>query len=274
MTAPPPPPNGGYGNVSPPSPSPSPSPYDQLPVVPPVPAPAPPPVPGGWGQQPPVAPLPPRNTSGNKIAMGIGIVIGLFILLSGVREVYAGGSSDGDGSGSQSAVSTYNGPTYSLTVPKTVLDGRFTLKNGTADPPEDGGAARSTQNELAYYETESGDRQLIVWAMHTRDENPLYPKYEMLDASSNDPAVDVAVPRRKITPVKGDPLACEVQSKVDTGGDKVTVPVCSWIDPYTQGLVTDDSQSARSKKPSDVDLDAFAKEAAGVRDEMRVRAEG
>lgn len=306
MTAPPPPPHGGHGAAPPP--------YGQQSPVPPVPPPppgggqgsyppqqlyppqgpygqqgaeygpynpqgpygAPPMGGGGWGEPPPTAPLPPRKTTGKKVGIGIGIAIALLLLFSGLREVYAGGSSEGDSSDSDSSADKYNGPTYTLTVPKTVLGGKFTLKKDSGDDPGGGEEAGSVRNELAFYETASGDRQLIVGAMHSRDENPEYPKYAMLDTSGNDRSVEVTVPRRKITPVKGDPLACEVQSKTESGngGDKVTVPVCSWIDPHTQGMVADNSQSVRSKDPSDVDLDAFAKEAAGVRDEMRAEADG
>lgn len=282
MTTQPPPYQGGFGPPQQPQPQPPAQPQSQPPYGQAAPPPygpyapqVPPQPPGpGWGG-PPMGPPPgpPKSSNGAKVAgIVLGSVLGLVVLVGG--SILALSS---DGSTSDTAAG-YDGPTYTIELPATLLDGEYTRGQDITDKleasrPADGGPyADQVEYGGAFYSTASGDTKLLVTGLSSAMENPDYPRHSILDGMEDNPSATVEVPRQEFTPVPGeDPLKCEVLSK-DQQGMHLVFPVCSWVDPHTQATVARTGVRSASQRAEEIDLAAFAKTVAKVRDEVRVPA--
>lgn len=262
MSTQPPPPQGAYG-------PPHPGPYGT--------APGPYGLPPPFGQQPPpqqawppVAPPPPKSSTGAKVAgIVLACVLGLVLVAGGlVFALAGGGSSSGD-------ASAYDGPTYTLRLPDTLLDGTYTRGRDLSDKlaatrPANGGAyAEQVHYTGAVYTPSTGEARLMVTGFSSTMEIPTYPHHGILDGMESGPGTTVAIARREFTPNAGeDPLACEVLAK-DKSGLHLVMAVCSWTDGHTQAVVTE----TRTGSASAVDLTAYAQKSADVRSEVRVPAD-
>jgi hypothetical protein len=268
MATQPPPQPGGFGPVQP-------GPYAQpaFPQQPGVPSQGP-----GWGVPPMGLPMgppppPPKPSNGAKAAgVVLAVVLGLGLVAGTLVFAFARARSASD------AASRYHGPTYTLTLPATLLDGRYTRGRDLSDRlastrPSNGGAfARQVEYKGAVYTSSTGDDQLLVTGLSSKMTIPSYPKHSILDGMEDNSDATVEVPRRAFRPDTGeDPLECEVLAK-DKDGLHLVVPVCSWIDGHTQAAVTETGARSAGRAAADVDLEAYAKKVARVRSEVRIRA--
>ncbi len=228
----------------------------------------------GWGGQPvgPWAgppPPPPKSSNGAKVAgIVLACVLGLVIVAGGL--VFA----LGDG-GSTSDAASGDGTAYELTLPETLLNGDYTrgrdISDALAKTRPQGEYAASIDYKGAFYTT-SGGGQILLSGLSSAREDPSYPTYSILDGIEQSPSAVVEIPRREFTPDPGgEPLKCEVLSK-DQKSVHIVFPVCSWTDGHTQATVSQTSAHSATTAPEDVDLAAFARQVADIRDEVRVPA--
>ncbi|WP_314174773.1 hypothetical protein [Streptomyces winkii] len=271
MTSPPPP-EGGSGFGPPPGADGPPPPQAQ-PPVPPVPQPygqpCPPQYPYGG---PPLGPPgygvpPPRKGNAGRVLAVIAVcvagVLGL-ALLSWYGNNIAGKDS--------SSPSDAGGTKYHVTMPRTLVDGKYELAKDMSDESRaknpDLGAG--DQQYVGMYNGSSAQEQLLYLGLNSDAVGGgVGHGDEMLDGMEQDPAVDVAVPRREITPPgAGDPLTCEVVTKTQ-GGRELSIATCAWSDPGSGASVSDNSYETLSRKPEEIDLKAFAEQVDSVRSEVR-----
>lgn len=170
------------------------------------------------------------------------------------------------------------GPVYKLSLPDTLQGGRYTLtRDLTAetdrDRPRDTDFAEQLVAKAGVYSSAGDDGgEFIFQGLSSAKADPEFPRYGMLDGMTDDSGVKIAV-RRRTFATDGGKLACEVHSKPGEDGQSPgTLPMCSWIDPHTQGIVLDSGAATQRKAPGKVDLKALADKVAKVRDEVRVQA--
>ncbi|OKK22089.1 hypothetical protein AMK16_02415 [Streptomyces sp. CB00455] len=282
MTMPPPPPSPGpYG---PPPQPPHPyggqqygqqygQPYGQHPPYPGPPPPqqpygAPPyPVPGAWGQ-PPVGPPARRGRTGVGVAIVAASLVGLTLIGLGVNRLTTGG---GSGSGFPRAE-------YRLTVPPTLLDGRFRLDQdlsqtrgkealkGSYDPK-----IRDPKPAVGQYTAGApqGAGVLVFSGMYGRFKDPAGARRKMLAGAAKADGARLAVPARDITPAdSGITVSCEVLVTTQDG-TTASLPVCAWADENTGASVAVVTPEGAQQSPQSVDLDKAAESTVKVRSEAR-----
>jgi hypothetical protein len=180
-------------------------------------------------------------------------------------------------------MSTGNGadtslPRYKVSLPKTLVDGKYKLaKDMTAEAEAKNPDLGPDDNEYtAIYSGSSAKEQIVYTGLNsdaTGGDSVTESDDKALDNMEESPSVDVAVPRREITPSGADePLTCEVMTKAE-GGQKLSVPACAWGDRGSVGLVAENSYDTLLTTPKAVDLEAFADQVNTVRDEVRSPAE-
>ncbi|WP_405938837.1 hypothetical protein OG338_21320 [Streptomyces sp. NBC_00726] len=280
MSMPPPPqdpygaPQGPYG---PPQPQPNPYAQQQPWGAPqgagPQPWGAPPGGPQPWG-----APVggpgfpPPRRTRPGVIAA---VVVGALLVAGGVvfGVVQLGDKADdklpvSGGSGGFPAAE------YKLTVPKTLLEGDYTLLADTSatdgkdiedtyDP-----TIRDPKAVVTQYTSKDGGT-LIVSGMWGRIKKPEFSRDTILKGAAEAEGMTVAVPAREFTPAGyGITVACEVVRSED-GDITSTLPMCAWGDDNTASFVAVVTPETALQDPDEVDLAEAARQAAQVRKEMR-----
>lgn len=274
MSVPPPPqPHGG-------SPG-GPSPYAQHGPYAPPPGPYGHPGPaGGPSGGPPGGPR--GNNSGRLAAFAV--VAGVLALMMVAWIVWEAYDSDDGSSGPSASVPSPTseesmGPVYKLSLPDKLQGGRYTLTRDLTgeteqDRPRDTDFAKQLVAKAGVYSAAGGDGgEFIFQGLSSAKRDPSFPRFGMLDGMTDDSGVKIAV-RRRIFATEGGKLACEVHSKPGQDGQgRGTFPLCSWIDPHTQGIVLDSTAATQRKAPGEVDLEALAEKAAKVRDEVRVPAE-
>jgi hypothetical protein len=232
-----------------------------------------PPAPGPYGAAPwygPPAP-PPKPANGAKVAgIVLACVLGLVMVAGGLVLAF------GTGGPTSEQASGHDGPTaYTLTLPRTLLGGAYTrgrdISDALAKTRPQGEYAATIDYKGAFY-TASGGGQLLLSGMSSPTLDPSYPTYNILDGIEQSPTAEVEIPRRKFTPdAGGEPLQCEVLSK-DQQGTHLVFPVCSWADGHTQAAVSRTHARSATTAPGDIDLAAFARQVADIRDEVRVPA--
>ncbi|MFI9724590.1 hypothetical protein ACIHFE_34045 [Streptomyces sp. NPDC052396] len=246
MTMPPPPP-------SPPQQPYPPNPYGAAP--PPYPYPYP------WGG-PPVPP--PRRGLGPGAIIGIVLgSIAAVVCLGLLAAVLLSNSDDG------------SSPRYRLTVPRTLLHGRYTLAQDMTQTLTDKIGQRSGINKrdakgaAGQYTAGSstGPQVVTVVGLYGHIRSPKQAMKGMLQGINETDGTHVTTPAREITPNGSDePVTCEVLD-VNRNGDSGSMTVCGWSDHSTMATA--------SFTPSAdlIDLHAAANQMASIRDDMRVRAE-
>ncbi|MEC4017344.1 hypothetical protein [Streptomyces sp. H27-D2] len=218
---------------------------------------------GGWGQPPK------KGGAGKVVAIVLGSLFGAFIILRGVAEVMPGG---GDSSGSQAS------PEYTLTVPKTLQSGKYTLvKDLTAaldspSVPSDGSNAHGMEPAGGQYSAQAGDgvESLVFSGQYGSIDDPGTARDSLIRGFSEGDGAEITVPEREITPTGSDEaLTCGVGVKRQTGQD-LTLPFCVWADSGTVAMVVENGLFSSDTSPESVDLKAFANKSGLVRDEVRV----
>ncbi|MEV5511101.1 hypothetical protein [Streptomyces orinoci] len=242
MTMPPPPPTppqqpypaNPYGAAAPPYPHPQPYPWGGPPVPPPR---------RGLGP-------------GAITAIVLGSIAGV-VCLGLLATVLLAHSDD------------TSSPRYRLTVPKSLLHGRYTLDEDMSQTLADHLGSRSGPNErhmkaAAGKYSSSGDPQLLLASgLYGQIRNPKRALASMLKGMSEADGAHINTAPRELTPSgTEEPITCEVLGYTRYGAPG-TLTVCGWSDHSTVATVS----SPDSHHP---DLQAAAKRAADVRNEMRV----
>lgn len=278
-TPPPQQPPGPYG---PPQPPQSPNPYGGQPYAaqPPAQPPAhqqpypgqpypgqpgpPQPYPGqgAWGQPP--TGTPPRK---NRIGMVIGIIAGAVLLLGALGAI-----------GARLSGSGFPEAQYRLTVPKTLVDGKYVLvqdRSATAGKEALDGAydskIRNPKPAAAQYASESPKESgaLVVSGMYGQFKDTAGARKKMLRGAADSEGASLEVPARDITPTGSDvTLSCQVLT-VRQNGVQSSLPMCAWVDENTGATVAILSEETAQQKPGSVDLAKTAETTLTVRAEMR-----
>ncbi|MGW3105804.1 hypothetical protein [Streptomyces sp. NPDC001100] len=226
-----------------------------------------PPQPYGWGAPPPPFAPPPKKR-GLGFALGIvGGVLGVAVVIF-MAVVLTVGSRSASG---------FPEANFVLTLPRTLVDGRFELADDLSDTEgqkieqEADGAwdAEDTVGVVGTY-TLNGDATkgtLAVSGMYGRFKNPDDAREGMLKGAGEAAGVTVAVPRKDFVE-GGVTVSCEVlsQQKLTV---TVTYPTCAWADGNTAAAVAWTTAATLAQDPSDVDLAFSAKMTLQVRSETR-----
>lgn len=261
----PPPPPGPYGQQPFPGPygqQPPPGPYGQQPQAPQGPYAAYPQQPYGWGA-PPMAPPKKRRVG---LVLGIvGGVVGVVVVITVALALIG-----------TAAESGFPAAKYRLTLPKTLLDGRFELAQDLSDSQgrkivdEADGAwdAKVTDGVVGQYSL-GGDATkgvLVVSGMYGRFKNTDEARRNMLKGVGEADGVTVAVGPKDFTQSGSPTVSCEVVTQKKLGAT-MTYPVCAWTDGNTGAAVAPMILKNATQDPSEVDLALYARMTLQVRSE-------
>ncbi|WP_328725575.1 hypothetical protein [Streptomyces sp. NBC_00259] len=220
---------------------------------------------GGWGAPPPV---PPKKSfwSGPKAGIiGASIAVGLLALSWA-------GNNLGGGSGS------YPEATHKVTLPKTLLDGRYTLAQDLSEQGESALAGtseadiRDAKAVVGQYTSVDADGAgvLVLSGMYGRIKNPDSVRNSMLKGAAEADGATVAVPPKDIEVAGSDvTVSCEVVTTASAGGEKTPFAMCAWADDNTGVSVAEVTPKSAAQSPESIDLEAAAANALKVRDEIR-----
>jgi hypothetical protein len=223
--------------------------------------------PYGWGAPPTVSPPPPKKR-------GIGFVLGIIggVLVAGVAIFMAFVVTIGS-----RTTTGFPEADFTLTLPKTLIDGRFELADDLSDTEgqkieqEADGAwdAKDTVGVVGTYAL-NGDATkgtLALSGMYGRFKNTDEAREGMLKGAGEADGVTVAVPRKDFTE-GGVTVSCEVLSQQKLSVT-VTYPTCAWADGNTAAAVAWTTAATVGQDPSDVDLALSARMTLQVRSESR-----
>ncbi len=219
---------------------------------------------GAWGQ-PPMGPPQRKNRTGLVIGIAVGslVVLGVLGFAANLLTGSAGGFPEA---------------THRLTVPKTLLDGKYQLDQdlsatageealkGTYDSK-----IRDPKPVVGQYSSESpqGTGALVLSGMYGRFKDLAGARRKMLKGAGESDGATVAVPARDITPVGSDiALSCQVLT-MKQGAAEGSLPMCAWADANTGASVGFVTPETAQQKPASVDLAAFAAATLKVRSESR-----
>ncbi|MFE9636403.1 hypothetical protein [Streptomyces sp. NPDC006463] len=272
MNMPPPPqqPPGPYGPTQPPYGGqqypPQPSHQQRYPGQPYPPQPYP--GQGAWGQ-PPMGP--PRK---NRTGMVIGIVAASLVALGALGFVVnllneAGSVASGAG---------FPEAKYRLTVPKTLLDGKYQLVQDLSDTQGKEALKGSYDSKIrdpkpavGQYTSDSpkGVSALVISGMYGQFKDPEGARKKMLGGAADAEGATLAVPARDITPSGSDiTLSCQVLTARQDGVES-TLPMCAWADENTGASVAFVTPETAQQRPGSVDLAKVAETTLKVRAESR-----
>ncbi|KOY55974.1 hypothetical protein [Streptomyces sp. XY332] len=223
---------------------------------------------GVWGR-PPMGP--PRKNRPGRV---IGIVAGSFVVLGvlgfGVK-LLAGAGSLASGTGFPEA-------RYRLTVPKTMLDGKYELVQDLSDTEGKKALKGSYDSKIrnpmpvvGQYNSNSpkGQSALVFSGMYGQFKDPESARRKMLGGAADAEGATLAVPAREITPPgSGITLSCQVLT-MSQGGAESTLPMCAWADENTGASVGVVTPEIVAQKPGSVDLAKVAETTLKVRAESR-----
>ncbi|MDV9173943.1 hypothetical protein R6V09_28025 [Streptomyces sp. W16] len=223
--------------------------------------------PYGW-DAPPVVFAPPPKKRGIGFVLGIvggilGVSVAVFMAL-----VLTVGSQSGSG---------FPEADFVLTLPKTLIDGRFELADDLSDTEgqkieqEADGAwdAKDTVGVVGTYAL-NGDATkgtMVLSGMYGRFKNTDEAREGVLKGAGEADGVTVAVPRKDFTD-GGITVSCEVLSQKKLSVT-VTYPTCAWADGNTSAAVAWTTKATLTQDPSDVDLALSARMTLQVRSETR-----
>ncbi|MFH8799930.1 hypothetical protein ACH4F6_10100 [Streptomyces sp. NPDC017936] len=241
-------------------PPPPPGPYGQPPAPQPYGAPYPPP-PHGWA--------PPPKKSRVGLVLGIvGGVVGLGVA-GLVALVLIGMKVEKD----------FPDAEYRLTLPKTLLDGRYELGQDLSDSEgesiekemEGAWDAKVTDSAVGQYGLNGDETEgaLVVSGMYGRFQNTDDNRDAMLKGVGEADGLTVAVQPKDFRPGGADTtVTCEVVSQSEAGATLV-YPVCAWVDGNTAAVVAEITAENVGRSASDIDLEAAAETALQIRSETR-----
>ncbi|WP_405783242.1 hypothetical protein OG512_30540 [Streptomyces sp. NBC_01378] len=217
----------------------------------------------GWGGAP-MGPPPKKR----RVGMILGIVGGaLAVVVIGIVAVAMLGSE---------VDKSFPKAEYKLTIPKTVLDGRYTLTQDLSDTQgkqiedEADGAwdARDTKAAVGQYAATDPAKKnagVVISGMYGRFKNTDLARKNMMKGAAKSDGAEVAVPAKDFEPAGSDvTITCQVLTK-----QQATIPMCAWADGNTGATVAEITPEIALQDPSEVDLDAAAATAAKIRSEIR-----
>ncbi|MFD7625580.1 hypothetical protein ACFV7Q_05950 [Streptomyces sp. NPDC059851] len=220
---------------------------------------------GAWGQ-PPVGP-PQRKSQPWKV---IGIIAASVAAIS-VIKVATDISARTSGAGFPKAE-------YRLTVPKTLVGGRFELVQDLSQSKGKEGLqgthsskVRNPQPAVGQYTSGSpaSPSVLALSGMYGQFKDPAQARRKMLAGAADAEGATLAVPARDVTPVgSGITLSCQVLTYED-GGATSTLPMCAWADENTSAAVGLATPETAQQAPGSVELDKIAEITLKVRAEAR-----
>lgn len=247
---------GPYGQPQQAAPGSYGSPYPQAQPYPPQPYPQQPYA--AWGA-PPMAP-PKKRRVGLVLGIVGGAVTAVVVVLVLIGAAVEGGFPEAKNK---------------LTLPGTLLDGRYRLAKDMSDTEgrkierEADGAwdAKDTHGVVGSYDLggDAAKGTLVISGMYGRFKNAGAARGNMMKGAAQSDGATVAVPAKDFD-LDGVTLTCEVVLQ-EQMGTKITLPMCAWADGNTGATVAIVDTPLLSQKPSDVDLEALAKETLQVRDE-------
>lgn len=171
--------------------------------------------------------------------------------------------------------SSYPRAEFSLTVPRTLLDGRFKLTKD--ESPTQGRTlqwswrhswdAEAVHGVVAVYQPDSVERgDLVVTGMYGRFKNTDEVRSRVLAGNgSRNSRVKVLTPPEDDTPPGSRiKISCEAVTRTWADGSTLTYPVCAWADGNTWARVADMTLLASRN----VDLQATARSTLQIRSEM------
>ncbi|MGW7435302.1 hypothetical protein [Streptomyces sp. NPDC054849] len=214
---------------------------------------------------------PPRK---KRTGMVIGIVAGSLVALGalgfGVNLLTDAGSVT-SGAGFPEA-------RYRLTVPQTLMTGKYQLAQDLSDT--EGKKAlkgsydsniRNPKPVVAQYTSDvaSGGSALVISGMYGQFKDPEGARKKMLSGAQDAQGASLAVPARDITPTGSDvTLSCQVLT-MRNGGVESSLPMCAWADDNTAASVAVLTPETAQQKPGAVDLAKVAETTLTVRTESR-----
>jgi len=169
---------------------------------------------------------------------------------------------------------------YKLTIPKAVLDGKYTLAEDMSDTEgkkieeEADGAwdARDTKAAVGKYAaTEGGDAGggVVISGMYGRFKNTDLARKNMMEGAAKSDGSEVTVPPKDFKPAGSDvTITCQVLTKQQVG-QKMSIPMCAWTDGNTGATVAEITREIALEDPTDIDLEAAAETAVKIRSEIR-----
>ncbi|NGN62907.1 hypothetical protein G5C51_03180 [Streptomyces sp. A7024] len=227
---------------------------------------APPQQPGPYGAQPQPGfypPPPPKKSNTGKILAIVGGALVLVIILAyaGISALTRGG------------VGTST-PDYEVTLPKTLEGGKLKLKQDLTQQMKDGLKAQgdSQPDELRSGLYTGGTDQLVYQGgVDSRSDSESAEEY--LNGAEEADGTSPGTEHKKIQPAgSGETWLCAVMVK-EQYGQKMSMPTCAWTEDGVLVAIVDGSPGTMTKSPADIDLDALAERASGVKDEVLVPAE-
>lgn len=216
------------------------------------------------------APPPPKKRTG----LIIGIVAGVVVL--GVLGIGVAGFV-----GSRLQDAGFPEAEYELALPKSVLDGKYTLADDMSEEKgqaleqeaDDSWDAKDTRAVVGQY-TLGGDASkgvLVVSGMYGRFKNTDQARDNMMKGGGEAENAEVAVEPRDFHPAGTDvTITCEVLTQSSGGaGGGLTMPMCGWVDGNTGASIGEVTAESMTQDPQDVDLEEFAERTAKLREELR-----
>nr|WP_285559950.1 hypothetical protein [Streptomyces hygroscopicus] len=218
----------------------------------------------GWGGMPPVVPPPPKKS---RVGLILGIVGGAVVLVVGGLVAL--------GAIGYKAATTFPDAKNKLTLPQTLLDGKYELAKDLSDTEgkkigdEADGAwdAKDTHGVVGSYSLGGDDTKgtLVVSGMYGRFKNTDEARRNMMKGAAEGNGAKVAVPAKDFD-LGGITITCEVLTQ-DSLGSKITLPMCAWADDNTGATIAVVDTPHLSQDPSQVDLAGLAKQTLRVRSE-------
>ena len=217
---------------------------------------------GGWGAPPP----PPKNKGPMIALITVASIAGIFAISWFGNNVVGGGSS---GTGFPAAE-------YELTLPKTLLDGKYKLSDDQSAKHQEelagmsGANVRDAKASVAQYLSTSESGVLIVSGMHGRIKDPDKARTKILSSAEESDGSTIAVPPKDFTPAGSEvTITCQVLTTEQTGGGTNTLPMCAWADANTNVAIGLTTVRISKQSPEEVDLKSVAEATAKIRAQMR-----
>ncbi|WP_249814404.1 hypothetical protein [Streptomyces barringtoniae] len=213
----------------------------------------------GWGV-PPMAPLPKKRRVGLILAIVGGAVVAVVVVLALIGMAVESGFPEAKNK---------------LTLPQTLLDGKYRLAQDLSDTEgkkiedEAHGAwdAKDLHGVVGTYNVDGDAAKgtLVVSGMYGRFKNTDAARRNMMKGAAQGANAKVAVPAKDFD-LSGVTISCEVVTQ-EQMGTKFTVPMCAWADGNTGATVATVNTPLASQSPSDIDLEAAARNTLKVRSE-------
>ncbi|MET9376055.1 hypothetical protein ACFYV5_14735 [Streptomyces sp. NPDC003035] len=204
--------------------------------------------------------------------MILGIAAASVIGLLTLSWIGNGGLRGGSSSGS------YPAATHRLTLPKTLLDGRYTLADDRSGQADAGlknaseAVVRDPKGVLGQYAAagEDGAGVLVVSGLYGRIKDPDLARERILKGAREAAGTSVLVAPKDVTPSGATTtVTCQVLATEQAGGGRATYPMCAWADDNTNAAVAEMTTESADLSPESVDLTKAADTTLKVREETR-----